>query len=296
MKHHVITGNVRRTIVFLMMVMALFEVLAVAALAEISVPPLRGRVNDYGGMLSAATARQLETDLTALEQSDSTQIVVLTVDSLDGEPIESFSIRVAEAWKIGQADTDNGAMLVVSKKDRKLRIEVGYGLEGRLTDLVAGQIIRNVVVPEFKQGDFDQGISHGVSAMIAAVRGEYQAPPSRASSSDGGDPVVFGILAFIFLVSQLGRANRAVGTAAGGIMLPVIGALFFNGGLGLLLLLFPLGLAAGLVLSVLGAALGSHLPAGHGYRSGGGFSSGGGFGGFSGGGGGFGGGGASGGW
>lgn len=295
MKHHVITGNVRRTIVFFMMVMALLEVLALVALAEISVPSLRGRVNDYGGMLSAATIRQLETDLAAIEQSDSTQIVVLTVDSLDGEPIETFSIRVAEAWKIGQADTDNGALLVVSKKDRKLRIEVGYGLEGRLTDLVSGQIIRNIVVPEFKKGDFDQGISQGVSAMIAAVRGEYQAPPSRASSSDGSDPVVFGILAFIFLVSQLGRANRAIGTAAGGIMLPVIGAMFFNGGLVLLLLLIPLGLLTGLVLSVMGAALGSHLPVGHGYR-GGGFSSGGGFGGFSGGGGGFGGGGASGGW
>ncbi|GAB6094546.1 hypothetical protein JCM14469_07980 [Desulfatiferula olefinivorans] len=296
MKHHVITGNVRRTIVFLMMVMVLVEVMAVAALSEMSVPPLRGRVNDYGGMLSASTVRQLETDLSALEQSDSTQIVVLTVDSLDGEPIETFAIRVAEAWKIGQADTDNGAMLIVSKSDRKLRIEVGYGLEGRLTDLVSGQIIRNIVVPSFKQGDFDRGISDGVSAMIAAVRGEYQAPPSRTSSSDGSDPLVFGILAFIFLVSQLGRANRAVGTAAGGIMLPVIGAMFFNGGLGLLLLLFPLGLVAGLILSVLGAALGSHLPVSHGYRSGGGFSSGGGFGGFSGGGGGFGGGGASGGW
>jgi uncharacterized protein len=135
--------------------------------------------------------------------------------------------------------------------------------------------------------------------MISAVRGEYKGKPARKSSESQGS--LFGIIAFIFLISQLGRANRGLGAVAGGLMLPAVGWLFFNPGLILLLLLFPMGLVAGLVLSVMGSAFGS-ASLSSGYRGGGywggggGFSSGGGFGGFSGGGGGFGGGGASGGW
>ncbi|MDH3828258.1 MAG: TPM domain-containing protein [Desulfobacterales bacterium] len=104
----------------------------------LEVPALRTRVNDHAGMLSAATRQQLEDILSRLEQTDSTQIVVLTIPSLGGEVLEEFSLKVAEKWQIGQKGFDNGAILLIAKNDRKLRIEVGYGLEGSLTDLMAG--------------------------------------------------------------------------------------------------------------------------------------------------------------
>ena len=141
----------------------------------LEVPRLKGHVNDYAAMLSTASERQLEAVLTDFEQTESTQIVVLTIPSLQGDSLEDFSIRVAEAWKIGQNKLDNGAILLIAKSERKIRIDVGYGLEGRLTDLLAGRIIRNVIAPQFKSGQFDQGITEGVAAMIDAVRGEYDA-------------------------------------------------------------------------------------------------------------------------
>lgn len=267
--------------------------------AMLDVPRLKGRVNDYAGMLSSATIQSLESELKGFEQTDSTQIVVLTVPSLEGEAIEDFSIRVAEAWKIGHKGSDNGAILVIAPKDRKMRIEVGYGLEGRLTDLVSGQIIRNVIAPEFKAGDYDKGVLDGINAMIATVRGEYKQADRQHLSTGAKDPsqVLIPIIVFLFLVARLGRIRRLVGSIAGGILLPVFGLMFFPGGLMLLLVLIPLGFFAGFILSVLSSAMGTGRTGyrGVGYWGGGGFSSGG-FGRFSGGGGGFGGGGASGGW
>ena len=137
----------------------LAALLALAALPALALdpPPLHGRVNDLAGMIGPAAKQQLNAVLADLERTDSTQIAVLTVPSLEGDSLEDFSIRVAEAWKIGQKGKDNGALLVVSKADRKIRIEVGYGLEGRLTDILAGQIIDNVITPRFKAGDMDGG-------------------------------------------------------------------------------------------------------------------------------------------
>lgn len=270
--------------------------------AALDVPQLKGRVNDYADMLSPATQQRLNERLAALERTDSTQIVVLTINSLEGDSIEDFSIQVAEKWGIGQKGKDNGAILLISKKDRKMRIEVGYGLEGRLTDLVSGQIIRNVIAPEFKAGRFDQGVLEGVSAMIAAVRGEYATGRRpRRSTGNPAQGMVLALIVFGMLIAQIGRLKRSAGTVAGGVLLPIFGSLFFPGGLLLPLILIPAGLGAGFLLSLAGAA--SRAAAGssssHYHRGGfwgGGFSSGGGFGGFSGGGGGFGGGGASGGW
>ncbi len=119
--------------------------------AGIEVPTLKQRVNDHANMLSPATEGQLEGVLAALEKEESTQIAVLTIDSLDGENLEDFSLRVVEKWQLGQEKLDNGALLLVVKNDRKIRIEVGYGLEGVLTDLTAGRIIRNVITPNFKK-------------------------------------------------------------------------------------------------------------------------------------------------
>jgi uncharacterized protein len=282
-----------------LLVVLLASLTAIPA-AALDVPRLKGHVNDYAGMLSPASQRQLEALLTDFEQKESTQIALLTVPSLEGDSLEDFSIRLAEAWKIGQEEADNGAILLIAKTDRKIRIEVGYGLEGRLTDLLAGRIIRNVITPHFKAGAFDQGIAAGISAMIDAVQGEFPAgdspPPSRPKQT--GIPLL-PLLAIFFLLNALGRASRTIGAVAGGVLAPVAGGLFFGLGPLFLLALIPVGIAAGLLVSLIGGPLsmgrGGGGYWGGGFGGGGGFSSGG-FGGFSGGGGGFGGGGASGGW
>lgn len=137
----------------------------------LEVPPLKGRVNDYAGILVPATVRQLEEVLKNFETAESTQIVLLTVPSLEGASLEDFSLRVVVAWKIGQKKLDNGALLLIAKNDHKLRIEVGNGLEGKLTNLVSGRIIRDIITPRFKEGNFDQGVSDGIAAMMAAVKG-----------------------------------------------------------------------------------------------------------------------------
>jgi uncharacterized protein len=283
-----------------LIILALVCIFGVPELFALEVPPLKGRVNDYAGMLSSATQQQLESSLRDLEQTDSTQIVVLIIPSLEGEVIEEFSIKVADQWKIGQKDFDNGAILLVAQKDRKLRIEVGYGLEGSLTDLMAGRIIRNAIVPQFKAGHFDQGIIDGVQAMIGVVRGEYQAseksPFGKGQKKKDSGPGFGAVIAFLFFISMLGRLRRPMGIAAGGILAPIAASLFFGFSPIWILLAIPIGLLVGFILS----HVGSPLIFGHGHHhhrhSGGGWSGGLGGGGFGGGGGGFGGGGASGGW
>src|SRR4030042_1728537 len=116
----------------------------------LEVPKLQGYVNDYAGMISPPAKSKIEEKLRAFEQSDSIQIVILTVPSLEGENIEEFGIKVGEAWKIGKKGKDNGILFIVSKQERKIRIEGGYGLEGNLTDLIAGRIIDQVIKPRFK--------------------------------------------------------------------------------------------------------------------------------------------------
>jgi len=280
-----------------------------AALA-LDVPQLRARVNDYAGMFSQGTVRQLTVLLEDLEKRESTQIVVLTIPSLEGEVLEEFSMRVAERWKIGHKGLDNGAILLISRADRKVRIEVGYGLEGRLTDLQAGRIIRGIILPEFRAGRFDQGAVNGVQSMIDTVRGEFRAEDKKDSGGLGtrGFSIILPfLLLFVFLVLSLGRVSRMLGTVAGGFFMPFLGHMAFSPGLALLAALAGIGLVAGFILSVFagmaqgGRTLRSGGRSGGGYGgfprgfpSGGGFSTGGG--GFSGGGGGFGGGGASGSW
>ena len=289
----------KETITWLLAVSVLVPVLSAVA---VEVPQLKARVNDYAGMISQAAEGQLEESLQSFETSQSTQIVIVTIPSLQGEAIEAFSMRVAEAWKIGQKDLDNGAILLVAKKERRIRIEVGYGLEGRLTDLIAGRIIQQVISPAFKAGNFDMGFIGGVNAMMEAVKGEFTAPPSRnpTAGADRLPGLFLPLIVFVFLITQLGRVARMLGTIAGGVMLPVFGSLFFSGGVLLLLALIPVGLIAGFFLSLIGASLGKVSSGRSGITGaglGGGFRGGGfGGGGFSGGGGGFGGGGASGGW
>lgn len=260
----------------------------------LEVPKLTGRVNDYAKLLSPQAKARLDAELADFERSDSTQVVVLTIPSLEGESLEEYSIKVAEAWGIGQKGKDNGVLLLVSKGDRKVRIEVGYGLEGKLTDALSGRIIDYAIVPQFKTGNFDAGITDGVSAIMQAVRGEYKAPPSHKGKG-GDDNAVFGLFILaIILTAVLSGLPAPARAGIFGLTMPGVGALF-GLGIGMLALLCVGGIALGLIGPFL---FSSGRGGGGGFfigGGGGGFGSGGG-GGFSGGGGGFGGGGSSGSW
>lgn len=269
----------------------------------LDVPAYHGYVNDYAGMLSPETEKSLNQALQSFDGTDSTQIAVLTINSLTGDSLEEFSIRVADSWKIGHKGRDNGALLLIAKEDRKIRIEVGRGLEGVMTDLASGRIIDNIISPHFKEGNFDQGITAGVDAMIKVTRGEYTAETLARRSRKGGQdpPLLFKLIFFLLIITAfLGRASKPLGIGVGALLLPL--AFFFGLTSALpffmLLLLIPLGGFAGWLLPLMvGNMLVHHRTGGYyggGFGGGGGFRGGGGFGGF--GGGGFGGGGASGGW
>lgn len=173
------------------------------ATAAKEVPYLSGRIVDEAGLLPPDEAQRIEDELRRLEEETGVQVAVLTVESLEGEVLEDYSLRVAETWGLGQAEEDNGVLLLVARDDRKLRIEVGYGLEGRLTDAQAGRIVRNAIVPRFKAGDFDGGVAAGVDSIVGAVRGEEGAIPEDTGSGLEGGPEGFWERAFmggIFLV------------------------------------------------------------------------------------------------
>ncbi len=166
-------------------------------------PPPSARVNDYAGLLDSHSKMELEEKLADFEKETSNQMVVATFPSLEGDSLEDFSIRLAEKWKVGEKGRDNGVILLVFKNDHKLRIEVGYGLEGALPDATSNLIIRNEIAPHFKEGDFKAGIFAGVAAIMAATKGEYQA-------TESSPPfnllivalVIFLWLAFIFILKK----------------------------------------------------------------------------------------------
>src|SRR6478752_1514128 len=142
------------------------------ALANVAVPPLVGRVVDQTGTLGSGDVATLNQTLRSFEARKGSQIAVLIVPSTEGEAIEQFSLRVAETWKIGRKKIDDGALIVVAKNDRRLRIEIGYGLEGALTDVTSKRIIDEIITPKFKSGDFAGGISAGVNRIIRVIDGE----------------------------------------------------------------------------------------------------------------------------
>lgn len=223
----------------------------------LEVPPLKARVTDLAGVISPTERMRLEEKLYFFESKTSNQIAVLIVPSLEDESVEEYSIRVTDKWQLGDPDKDNGILLLIVMNERKMRIEVGYGLEGALTDLISSQIIRNEIAPHFRTGNYAAGIEAGLNAIMLATRNEYQADPQKyqRSTKDNASSfgsLVFFILFFLFFLISGRRGRRSLFWA-------LLGASMFRGG----------------------------------GRSGG---FGGGFGGFSGGGGGFGGGGASGGW
>ncbi len=275
------------------------------ALAEVAVPPLTGRVVDQTGTLSSGDIASLTQTLKDLETRKGSQVAVLIVPTTGEETIEQYSIRVAEAWKIGRKKIDDGALLVIAKNDRHLRIEVGYGLEGALSDAVAHRIIDEVITPKFKAGDFAGGVSAGVDKIVRVIDGEKLPAPEPAHWQapdlvDLANPVV--IFAVIMAAGILrGILGRLLGSAAtGGIV-----GVFAWMAVGSIATAVVVGMFAFVAALILGG-----LNSGGPYRRGGGYSggwSGGGgswssgssssdSGGFSGGGGSFGGGGASGSW
>ncbi len=267
----------------------------------LDVPPLTGRVVDLAHVLPPEIASSLNRALETHESKTSNQVAVLTLPSLEGEPLESFSHRVATTWKLGQKGTDNGILLLIALRERKVRIEVGYGLEGTLTDLRSAHIIRQEIVPRLRSGDLPGGIAAGVQAILNTIEGTYKADevqPGHTSSDQELAAIeyvtigiVVGILAGILLSHGL-RSTRALF----GSLLAFLVAQFASVILGLA----AAGITAFFLWLLLQANRGRGQGGGWGdgivIGPGGGFGGGEGRGGFSGGGGGFGGGGASGGW
>jgi uncharacterized protein len=231
---------------------------------------LRNYVVDETGTLTNSQVNALSEKLRQVEEQTSNQIVVYMIPSLGGDALEDLSIRIAEKNKIGKKDRNNGVLLLIVKNDRKLRIEVGYGLEGALTDAASSSIIRNDIAPNFKRGNYYEGINAGVDAIIAVTKGEYTADKreQKGSGACGGIPIfvllIFAIIFFFIFTSiirhSLGRGKNLYGSKSGWSAIPWI------------------------------------ISSGSGSKGSWGSGSSGGFGGFSGGGGSFGGGGASGSW
>jgi uncharacterized protein len=267
------------------------------ALAEVAVPPV-ARVADLTGTLSAAQVAALEGRLAELEARKGAQVAVLVVPTTAPEEIEQYALRVAEAWRLGRKGVDDGALLLVAKDDRRLRIEVGYGLEGALPDATARRIVDEVIVPRFRDGDWYGGIDAGVARIIGVIDGEPLPEPARARPGAGSDLEGFLPLLpvlFIFTVTFGAALKRALGQLPGALATAgLVGGIAWLA-LGVLAVALFAGLAA--FVLTLGSRAGPGRWASGGGRGGwggGGFRGGGG--GFSGGGGGFGGGGASGRW
>ncbi len=283
---------------------ALLMCWAFVALAQVAVPPLTGRVVDQTGTLSSGDIEALTRKLKDFEARKGSQITVLIVPTTAPEEIEQYSIRVAEAWKIGRKKIDDGAILLVAKNDRKLRIEVGYGLEGALTDVTSRRIINEIITPKFKSGDFAGGISDGVDRIISVVDGEPLPAPQPQQGFEGGQDrfdilfnplIIFGV----FVVAAVLRTllGRLIGSVATGGVVGVlawltVGSLVFS------VVASVLAFAFAMFAESVASANGRSGRGGYsgGSYSGGGSSSSSDSGSFSGGGGSFGGGGASGSW
>ncbi len=174
--------------------------LAVQAALSLEVPKQpKGRVNDYAGILAPREIASLEDKLRRFERETTNQIAVAIFKSLDGESLEDFSIRLDEQWGVGMRLRDNGVILLIFLEERRMRIEVGYGLEGALTDATASSIIRNVIAPRFRRGDYFGGIDAGIDKIIGATKGEYRAEPA-GEDGERSSPVINYILLFGFIL------------------------------------------------------------------------------------------------
>jgi uncharacterized protein len=284
---------VRRACLSLLALLWLALLPAGAGAAEpLALPVLGARVTDLTGTLDATQRGSLEAQLAVIESSGRAQVAVLLLPTTQPEPIEAFGIRLAEAWKIGRKGADNGVIVIVAKDDRKMRIEVGYGLEGVIPDAIAKRIIAERMAPAFKQGDFFGGLRAAVEGLELAMGGTLPAAPAEVPSPGGskGEPDVMTWAFFLMIGAGLLRMIFGLfGSLLAAGVAGWLGFVFFGSWLAALI-----AALAGFLLSLISLSSGGGT--GGGWRSGGGgFSSGSGSG-FSGGGGSFGGGGSSGSW
>ena len=259
--------------------------------AQVPVPPLTGHVIDQTGTLTAEQKSALEQTLTAFEARKGSQLAVLMIASSAPEAIEPYALRVAEQWKLGRKKIDDGAILVVAKGDRAVRIEVGYGLEGALNDLTSKRIISETILPRFKDQDFHGGIAAGLGQMMRVVDGEALPAPSAPSRRGEGGFQQYAPMLFILALTVGGVLRTMLGKVPGALVTGGVVAVIAWFVVGAVSMAVVAGVIA-LVVTLSGGGLLGHGLGGH-HRGGG---RGGGGGGFSGGGGGFGGGGASGRW
>jgi len=197
--------------------------LSAAQGSRLEIPQHDGWVTDLAGMLTAEEEGRLETLMESYRRGTTHEIALLTVPSLEGEPIEQFALEVGRTWGLGTKEKQNGALLVVSKADRKIRIEVGRGLEGNLTDSIAGRIIRQVIAPDFKRGKFGDGIERGIVAMHEAIGGNYgRIERAARSPSSGLAGIVPALLILVILIAIKSRRRRRGGWGGfgGGSSLP----------------------------------------------------------------------------
>ena len=190
-KHHHFLHSIFLTLTFLFLYTIAVQAFEIPA-------PSRYRVNDFAGALKTETKERLESKLRTFEKETTTQIVVAIFPSLEDESLEDFVNRIFIAWKIGKKNNNNGVLLAVFINERKVRIEVGYGLEGTLTDAISSRIIRNELAPEFKAGNYDAGVEKTVDAITKVVRSEYTAPGSQQRNEN-----LKLALAIIFLLIPL---------------------------------------------------------------------------------------------
>jgi len=186
------------------------------AVQALQIPqPTGQRVNDFASVLSADTKSRLESNLSTYEKETTTQIVVAIFPSIEDESVEDFTVRLAEAWKIGQKENNNGVLLAIYIQEHKARIEVGYGLEGALTDALSSRIIRNELAPDFKAGNYDAGVEKTVAAIQKAVRGEYTAKDEEKPQQTSYIATLIIFLVVWFLISRLSRGPMTIGPYSG---------------------------------------------------------------------------------
>ena len=249
------------------------------ASADVDLPQLHARVTDLTGTLDGSQAAALEQKLADFEAAKGSQIVVLILPTTQPETIEQFGIRLAEAWKVGRKGVDDGAILIIAKDDHRMRIEVGYGLEGALNDAICNRIISEVIAPDFKRGDYYDGIDAGLDRMIGVVNGEPLPPaPARPQFGGRGNPNLLPLFIAFIIFHLFGRLLRSSFGS-----LPA--SLGVGVGVGLVALVIFSSLVVALIVAAIAAVLALVLDSGVGGGWGGGW-----------GGGSFGGGGASGSW
>ena len=221
-------------IVFVLVGVLGILLLASQTLFALDVPALKGRVNDYADILNNSQKASLENMLQDAENKTSSQVVLLIINSLEGDALEDFSIRVVEKWKIGQKEFSNGILVLVALAEKKIRIEVGYGLESIITDMKSGYIIREIIIPYFKRGDYYDGISQGLMAITGLISKEFEITPEQLAKYQKqtkrreGIHIPFALIVFIIIVLiniVKSGTRRGYGHGRGG-------GIFYGGGFG----------------------------------------------------------------